>query len=92
MRLPNLTVLMILPLLKVVSVGSICPNPKQCDQMARLFVQYLPIDSDENLPNSIKIGLVLATLTPYNPKLVIKILYVNNRLIHVLNLHRYLGT
>ena len=27
----------------------------QCDQMLRLFVQYLDISSAENLPNSIKI-------------------------------------
>ena len=28
-------------------------SPKQCDQMARLFVQFLVIYNDENLPNSI---------------------------------------
>ena len=34
---------------------SLSPSFQQCDQMARLFVQYLAIYNDENLLNGINI-------------------------------------
>ena len=44
---------------RVVKIYFLCHCPllslKHCDQMARLFVQYLAIYNNENLPNGIKI-------------------------------------
>ena len=39
--------------LKLSAVADAEVGWEQCDQMARLFVQFLVIYNDENLPNSI---------------------------------------